>query len=192
VSVAALTSIARAANVSGINMDLEPVSTPTTSADAVAYAGWLSALKASLHTIGVRLTVDVATWSPMIADFATLAPSVDRLMDMETYNGASLSQWQGYYNELINESLDRNIAAVGLGCWVDSSTNGTWAVTAQSAYERVSQAISDNVPELAMFRLLPVTSLSIFSLSALIRIGDDPPQWPEEFWWAALEQYASS
>ena len=56
-----------------------------TAADAALYASWMSVLRVALNEIGVRLTVDVASWSPVIGAYATLAPSVDRLMCMETY-----------------------------------------------------------------------------------------------------------
>ena len=80
-SIAALVDIAQQYRLDGWNIDIEPSS--STADDAVVYAHWLSVLKSALHEIGVRLTVDVATWSPVLAQFETLAPAVDRLMDME-------------------------------------------------------------------------------------------------------------
>ena len=55
-----------------------------TAADAELFAAWMAVLRLALNEIGVRLTVDVASWSPVIGAYATLAPSVDRLMCMET------------------------------------------------------------------------------------------------------------
>jgi hypothetical protein len=127
-AVAQLTEIAIKYNISGWNIDLEPNSDPTTTVeDAELYAAWLLTLRRSLNAKGIRLTVDVATWSTMIADFTVLAPSVDRLLNMETYNGDSLTEWLGYYHSIINNKINRHVAGVGLGCWVDGSTNGTWA-----------------------------------------------------------------
>jgi hypothetical protein len=154
-SIARLVDLAIAYNISGWNIDLE--TDQSTDSDAVAYAAWLATLKSALHHIGVRLTIDVSPWTPMMGDFSVLAPSVDRMMHMETYNGDSLAQWLGYYNGFISSMLNRDVAGVGLGCWVDSSTNGTWAVTPESATERIAQIKLDNVPEIDMFRLLPVT-----------------------------------
>jgi hypothetical protein len=190
-AVEQLTEMAVQYNISGWNIDLEPNSDPsTTTADAQAYAAWLTALKASLHPHGVRLTVDVATWSTMIADFSVLAPSVDRLMNMETYNADSLSQWMRYYQSIVNDQIDRNVVGIGLGCWVDSSTNGTWSVTPESAAQRIAQIKLDNVPEIDMFRLLPITGppSSPWALRDTLA-GGNPPQWPEEFWWDALVAY---
>ena len=64
-----------------------------------------------------------------------------------------------------------------LGCWVDNTTNNTWSVTPESAPQRIAQCMVDGIPEIAMFRLLPIT-------------GTNPQSWPEPFWWQALETYA--
>jgi hypothetical protein len=165
-SIAALVSMAVNTNASGWNIDLEPQAdncqgTGTGEAsDAVLFAGWLASLRNALHGVNVRLTVDVASWSPVLSQFTTLAPSVDRLMDMDTYNAASLDSWLASYGPMGNSDVPRSVAGIGLGCWVDSSTNGTWSVTPASATERIAQCLSDGVPELAMFRLVPVTGLS--------------------------------
>ena len=42
---------------------------------------------------GMRLTLAVANWTPMISSFSVLAPSVDRLLDMETYSANSMEGW---------------------------------------------------------------------------------------------------
>jgi hypothetical protein len=122
-----------------------------TLADARLFASWLAAVRAVLSPHGIRLTVAVANWSPVLREFTTLGPSVDRLLDMETYNAKSYTEWLGYYAPLLN--APRAAAGVGLGCWLDGSTAGTWSVTNASAVQRVTRAIADGMPELAMFRL---------------------------------------
>ena len=97
-------------------------------------------------------------------------------MDMSTYNADTFIAWLVSYDELVNNAVPRSSAGVGMGCWVDSSTNGTWAVTNASAVERTQQCTSDSVSEIAMFRLVPIT-------------GGTPPSWPESFWWPALDAY---
>eukprot|EP00658_Telonema_sp_P-2_P068082 TRINITY_DN5700_c0_g1_i2.p1 TRINITY_DN5700_c0_g1~~TRINITY_DN5700_c0_g1_i2.p1 ORF type:complete len:247 (-),score=21.75 TRINITY_DN5700_c0_g1_i2:78-818(-) len=104
-----LLKAALAVNASGWNIDLEPQGGPDTgkpgwgckggsmpigtAADAKLFATWLSAVRAVLKPHGIRLTADVASWSPVLTEYATLAPAVDRLQTMSTYNGASLNQW---------------------------------------------------------------------------------------------------
>lgn len=56
-----------------------------TADDAKLYAKWLSAVRAVLNPHGIRLTADVASWSPVLTEYATLAPAVDRLQTMSTY-----------------------------------------------------------------------------------------------------------
>ena len=91
------------------------------------------------------------------------------------YNAASLDEWLGYYDGIVNSQVPRDAVAIGLGmngvtqyilcksrhqgCYVDSSTNGTWSADPVSATERVNQAMQDSIPELAMFRLVPITGM---------------------------------
>ena len=66
---AALVSEVAAFKAGGINLDLEPTSSAPT--DAAAYAAFCTQLKAGLAKIPTRprLTVAVAQWSPMLAQY---------------------------------------------------------------------------------------------------------------------------
>ena len=44
------------------NVDWEPTSNDITEADAVAYAAFLSEFADRMHSVGKKLSVDVATW----------------------------------------------------------------------------------------------------------------------------------
>jgi len=95
-----LLKAALSVNASGWNIDLEPQGGPDTgkpgwgcqggslpigtAADAKLFASWLSAVRAVLSPHGIRLTVDVASWSPVLKQYKTLAPAVDRLQTMST------------------------------------------------------------------------------------------------------------
>ena len=57
----------------------------------------------------------------------------------QTYNGDSLSQWMGWYSHIVNGNVPRDLVSVGLGCWVNSQTNNTWAVTKESGVQRLAQ-----------------------------------------------------
>jgi hypothetical protein len=118
----------------------------------------------------LRVIADVADWSPVLSEYATLAPAVDRLQDMETYNADSFGEWMSAFVNIINPTIPRSAAGIGLGVWLDNTDNGTWSLTAASATQRVAQAIADGVQELAMFRLLPQAN----------------PAWPLDFWWDSL------
>lgn len=174
-----LLAAALAANATGWNIDLEPQAdnckgNPTgTAADAVAFAAWLTAVRDVLTPHGIRLTVDVADWSPVLSAFSTLAPAVDRLQDMETYNGDSEAEWLTYYAPL-RAVQPRSVAGVGLGCWEDGK--GAWWETPAGAAAKISRAIADGMPELALFRLDPDTGGAA---------------WPPAFWWSALQAFAA-
>lgn len=167
---------ALAANATGWNVDLEPQAdacqgAPTgTPADATAFAAWLAAVRAALNPHGIRLTVDVASWSPVLSQFATLAPAVDRLQNMETYNGDSAAQWTAWYKAFVG-AVPRASAGVGLGAWSDGA--GAWWETQAGAAFKVNRSRADGVPELAVFRLLPGSA------------------WPLPFWWATLAAFVA-
>lgn len=176
VSPGVLLSAALAANASGVNVDLEPQAdncqgpATGTPADATLFAAWLAAVRAALNPHGIRVTVDAATWSPVIGQYSVLAASVDRVMTMETYNGDSEAQWLTWYRTFVG-AVPRAAAGVGLGAWSDGGS--AWWETAAGAAAKVSQAMADGVPELAVFRLLP------------------PAEYPLPFWWAALTPFVA-
>jgi hypothetical protein len=177
-SPAQLAAFALSANLSGINVDFEPQAdncqgAPTgTQADAQSFAAWLTAVRSLLSPHGIRLTVDVASWSPVLSQYAVLAGAVDRLENMETYNGDSQAEWEGYYEAFIN-AVPREKAGVGLGGWTDGK--GSWWETPAGAAAKVARATADGVPELAVFRIVPSP--------------EQNPSWPLDFWWGALAAY---
>lgn len=95
--IEACLAAARAADLTGFNVDWEPVSgsgapTPTPQ-DAADYAAFLTTLADALHAESFQLSVDVATWSP-IWNFTELAAThVDYVMTMGTYTDDD-SVWQ--------------------------------------------------------------------------------------------------
>lgn len=84
--------------------------------------------------------------------------------------GDSPAQWMSYLNEFL-AATPRDKAGVGLGAWADGKSD--WWETADGAAFKVNASIAANVPELAVFRILPSTS----------------PPWPLPFWWPALERF---
>jgi hypothetical protein len=116
----------------------------------------------------LRVTVDVAVWTPALSDFSLLAKSCDRVMDMSTYNGDSAAQWQPLY-EALKGTTPANARGLGLGAWDDGK--GSWWETATGAQAKVSTAKKDGIPELAIFRLETAHS------------------WPPAFWWPLLADF---
>lgn len=137
-------ALCAALSVAGISLDFEP-QTPSGSPagsplDTPQFGKALAAVKQALNALtptSARLTVCVADWSPVLKQYAELAPTVDRLLDMETYNDESWSTWYGYYKNMVNGNVDRS--KVGIGVFPFASKNGTWPSTPQSVQQRMSQ-----------------------------------------------------
>ena len=180
-----LLQAALAVNASGWNIDLEPQGGPNTgkpgwgcqggslpvgdAADAKLFGSWLSAVRAVLNPHGIRLTVDVASWSPVLKEYATLAASVDRMQTMSTYNGDGFVGWHAQFSTFVAAS-PRAAAGIGLGVWDDEK--GAWWETERGAKAKVAAAIASGVEELACFRLVPGANAT-----------------PASFWWGALQPF---
>lgn len=91
--------------LSGFNIDWEPSNpvSPITPADAAAYAAFLDTLATALHGHGLKVTVDVAGWSPIWNLTAIAATSVDQVMTMDTYT----DDWTSF-----QASLARAVAVI--------------------------------------------------------------------------------
>ena len=121
---ARLVSAAKALGARGWNFDLEPQKhkPASTAHDALAFASFCARTRSALHAVGMRLTVSVAQWCPMLKNYTLLAPTADRLFDMETYNANSFDGWLhgdsfgGYYLQLLN-GTNHSAVAPALGCW---------------------------------------------------------------------------
>ena len=177
-SPATLRDAVLAVGASGLNIDFEPQAdncqggATGDAGDAALFAAWLGAVRAQLSPHGVRLTVDVASWSPVLREYATLAAGVDRVLTMETYNGDNPSQWDGFFSDFVGATpLDK--AGVGLGAWSDAKSD--WWETSAAAQYKVNASLAAKVPELAVFRIVPAPEVS--------------PEWPLGFWWPALSAF---
>ena len=166
----ALVAVVKAHNLRGVNFDLECGG--ATDEDAAAYSKFLAAIRAPLADAGARLTVD-ASESSINGVSAELSGSVDRVMWMHSYYGASEQAW--YYRlapALDSTALPREQMAGGLAVYEDSRTAG-WADTPESVQYRLCWMANLSVPEVALFRI------------------DAAYGWPGERWIQPLKAYAS-
>jgi hypothetical protein len=77
-------------NYVGYNLDWEPTD-DVTSQDGEDYAAFIDVFADALHAHGLKLTVDIATWSP-IWDYAAISStSVDTGISMGTYTSTDSS-----------------------------------------------------------------------------------------------------
>ena len=117
----------------GVNVDSEPDQGGGPTYLPGPFAAYLQVLKPILNGAGIRLTADVAQWCPMTSDYALLAPTVDRMLNMEQYNANSMDGWLngdeygGYYVQFLSDApVDK--CAPGLGIWKAScGTNSSGA-----------------------------------------------------------------
>lgn len=74
----------------GYNLDWEPTDA-VTAEDGTAYAQFIEDFAQGLHNANLKLTVDIATWSPIWNYTAIAATSVDQAISMGTYTSTDTS-----------------------------------------------------------------------------------------------------
>ena len=166
-------------HLSGFNYDPEPGGGNAT--DVANLAAFLDTVTQALRPKKLRFTVDVGCndgkQDCMTCDCKTLSRSgVDRVMNMHTYNAMSYEEWIYSRAEPATAVSPLDHLGMGLGCWIDDRTNGTWAVTAESAAQRICYAMNRSVQELAFFRLNQDAT-------------EPAKAFPEPFWIPQLERY---
>ena len=185
---ATMVEVAKRYNATGINMDLEPDQGGGPTLLPGPYAAYLKTVKPILNAGGLRLTADVAAWCKMTSDYALLAPAVDRLLNMEQYNADSMEGWLkgdaygGYYEQFVAAApVDK--CAPGLGIWgakcaknASGAPQPCWSTLEESGAPRIDRMIADNVPEIALFRLMWIGG------------AHQPAAW----WWPVLDKFAAS
>ena len=94
-------------------------------------------------------------------------------MNMRTYNAISYEEW--YFTELAPALAvgRQDVVGHGLGCYVDGATEDTWAVTAESAEQRICMLMNQSALELDMFQI-NMNGVDV---------------WPEPWWIAQLEKF---
>jgi len=105
--------------IKGYNVDWEPT-VDATPQDSVSYANFLSLFARELHLVGMKLSVDSASWSPLW-NYTLLSQSkTDIVITMDTYAGAG-SGWDNLLDTAVDEvGVDK--LGVGLET-VDPNTN---------------------------------------------------------------------
>eukprot|EP01049_Picozoa_sp_SAG25_P021925 SAG25_NODE_8422_length_423_cov_0.956790_1_plen_92_part_10 len=90
----------------------------------------------------------------MMANCSAVVPSgIDRIYTMYTYNSADYYEWATVQLAPALQTVPLDQLGVGLGCWVDSSLNGTWNTSPQAAEDRVCKLMNESVQEIGMFDL---------------------------------------
>jgi hypothetical protein len=105
-------------------------------------------------------------------------------MNMRTYNSGDFSGWANAALMPALTDVPLDVLGVGLGCWVDSRTNGTWNVQPASAKDRVCLLMNRSVQEIDMFILSQGKTPGS-------RPGGYPVTFPEPFWIPELKKFVA-
>lgn len=126
--IAECISAAKEENLTGFNIDFEPVVAPgaptPTNADAVAYASFLDTFAKAMHNEGIAVSVDVATWSALWNLTLIGNSAVDAVMTMQTYT----DDWPTFQAKLTEAAatIPADKLVVGLET-VQDSTNAPYS-----------------------------------------------------------------
>lgn len=171
--VADAVAIAQHYNFQGWFIDYEDETPPDTDPQkSEKLAAFLTELGDALHAVNKSLTICVASWSGLLADYGTLAnSSVDELQLMSTYANPSDSQAvvADYFAKIraTTGSLDK--AGVGVGIYYDGRGGYAKEWTEESARAFVAGMTKQGGRALDVYRLLK-----------------DARDWPHEDWWYTL------
>ena len=180
-------AIAKHYNFQGWFIDYEDETPRDTSPNKTAHlAKFLTQLGNALHQENMSLTICVASWSSLLADYETIASStgVDELMLMSTYSNPADSQSliQSYFDKVrkgtpitkpTSDGLKK--AGVGIGIYYDGR-NGyerSWNETSARNFIQ-NDIVNQGGNNIDVYRLLK----------------DGKDDWPhEEFWWDLFEDF---
>jgi len=176
-------------NADGWNLDLEPQN--SVSSDALVYADFCRRMKLWTDIYKLRLSVDVALWSPMIAQFELLSINVDRIYDMDTYVANSYSgwllgdDWGGNYSSFVNDKINRSKNGIGLGAWPTEECGKVtcWSAMPQSGLIRINRIIQDNILDIGIWDIEGPQSNTDNTFC-----NSTPMIW----WWPLFELFAQS
>mmetsp|Transcript_800 Transcript_800/g.2504 ORF Transcript_800/g.2504 Transcript_800/m.2504 type:complete len:298 (-) Transcript_800:35-928(-) len=133
----------------GYNVDFEPQGDPApTKEDATAYANFLSEFAVELHVHGMKLTVDVASWSNLW-NFTLLGESgADRVITMSTYTGSQPS-WESALQQGVEQI---GVAHLGVGLQTINTVNNQNYTDAelQTRFQAIEQ---DDVQEIDIWTM---------------------------------------
>jgi len=131
---------------------------------------FLTALGDALHAKNMSLTICVASWSGLLADYATIAKSsVDELQLMSTYANPGNSQAiiKDYFAKIKGATGNLDKAGVGMGIYYDGRGGNAKEWDEASARAFIKGMVDQGGSSIDVYRLLE----------------DGSSDWPYESWW---------
>ena len=106
-------------SLTGFNIDWEPVTDDVTPDDASNYATFLNTFALEMHKHGLRVSVDVGTWSAIWNLTAISNTAVDQIITMNTYTNKKKT-WIETFNNVI-DIIPKDKLVIGLESDIDLS-----------------------------------------------------------------------
>jgi len=106
-------------NLTGFNIDWEPVTDDVTSEDASNYATFLNTFALEMHKHDLRVSVDIGTWSTIWNLTAISNTAVDQIITMNTYTNKKKT-WIETFNNVI-DIIPKDKLVIGLESDIDLS-----------------------------------------------------------------------
>lgn len=165
-------------SVSGWSFDWEPPGSSPTYADRLAFADFVGELRFAVSPLGARVSVDMFGPSDaMIGGYSSMAPNVEMLYDMETYDArGNFSWWLEQYEKFVNSSgTDKYNDTQFFPISKASPGFDIYEAEAQAILKpRIERLIDDSIPELFIFQIW-------VGFDGIVAIPD--------FWWQHVEAY---
>jgi len=144
-------------------------------------AAFLTLLGDALHAAGKRLTICVASWSALLADYEAIAASsgVDELQLMSTYARPAdfESVVDTYFSKVRAGAGSLSKAGVGIGVYYDGRNGYDKDWDEDSARTFIQYVAAQGGTALDIFRLLK----------------NEKDDWPHaEWWWVVLEEFVNA
>jgi len=138
----------------GFDIDFEPTVTATPQ-DAIDYANFLDLFSKAMHSHGIKVQVDIASWNPIWNWTAIGESAVDRVMSMDTYAG-SWTNWAPAFNRSLSLIPLAKIA-IGLENVDPNSGNASIPLSDQQLQDRFDLINPAKIPVVGVWDM-PVPS----------------------------------
>jgi len=168
-------AIAKHNNFQGWFIDYEDEYPPdNTENNTENLAKFLNEFGDALHAEKMELTICVAAWSNLLADYATLSSSsVDEIQNMQTYDMNTTEAYQPFIDDYLVKTNDTTKAGLGLGVYYDGNNYP------RAWNETTARGIVD------YFAKAGGLKLDVFRLNM-----DGTNDWPSDnFWWSVFEDF---
>lgn len=139
----------------GWNLDWEPTGNDVTDEDGLDYAKFIDTFAKALHEVGLKLTVDYATWSPIWNVTAIADTAADKLISMGTYTSTDSSF--SHQLEILMDAVGGDGSRAGVGLENVNASTGE-RISLNEILWRFDEIVNSGAQEIDIWRM-PVPPL---------------------------------